>query len=165
MKPPRILAACVLSLAAFLPELQAGELAIEGLRHVYANTQEVRVVIRNTGQVPIYLDSFQPDILVVDHLARDGVTWVRGSGWHCANAGVGTPTPISPGRTLEVPLVKSWAFKPQKDPQYFEAESGEQMLLHGWYRISVRYSLEEWSNIVHIPHLIKTEVSAAFEVK
>ena len=143
----------------------AGELAIEGLRPTYANVNEVRIILRNSGPVPVNLDTFQPDILLVERQADSGSAWVRGSAWHCANAGAGTPRSVAPGSTFEVALLSSWAFRPEHTPEYFEPESGGKAPLQGRYRVTVRYSLEPWSDISHVPRDVKTVRSNTFEVK
>jgi len=160
-----VLANAVTGMALSVAGASAGELAIEGLRQTYANVNEIRITLRNSSPFPVNLDTFQPDILLVERQVNGGLAWVQGSAWHCANAGAGTPRTIAPGSTLEVPLLSSWSFRPERTPEYFEPESGGKAPLQGRYRVSVRYSLEPWSDISHVPHHVKTVVSNTFEVK
>jgi hypothetical protein len=143
----------------------AADLAFEGLRQTYATVSDVRISLRNTTRLPINLDSFQPDLLVVERQVDGGSTWVLGAAWHCANAGNGSPRSVPPAGTLEVPLLKSWAFGPAGHPEYFEPENGGKLPLRGRYRVTVRYSFETWSDIMHIPKVIRSVVSTMFEVE
>jgi hypothetical protein len=145
--------------------VDAADLVIEGLRQTYASISDVRIILRNTTRLPVNLDSFQTDVLSVERQVDGGSTWVLGDGWRCANAGNGSPRAVPPTGTLEVPLLKSWAFQPLGHPEYFEPETGGKLPLRGRYRVTVRYSFETWSDLMHIPKVVRSVVSSVFEVE
>jgi hypothetical protein len=160
-----VVVAAATCLATALSGAHAADLAIEGLRQTYATVSDVRITIRNATRLPISLDSFQPDLLIVERQVDGGSTWVRGAAWQCTNAGNGSPRSVPPAGTVEVPLLKSWAFRPSGHPEYFEPEIGGRLPLRGRYRVTVRYSFETWSSIAHIPKVVKSVVSTVFEVE
>jgi hypothetical protein len=145
--------------------VEESDLRIEGLQGSYATIDDVRVTLRNVAPVPIYLDSFQPDVFIVERQIDGSESWERGESWNCANAGAGTPRKIPQHGSLELPLRKSWSFQPSKRPSGFETPEGARRPIRGRYRISVRYSREMWTDLVHIPKVVEMVKSSIFEVR
>lgn len=143
--------AAVLAASALWAVAAGDGLAFEGLGPAYDTAADVRFTVRNLGDSPLWLDSFQADMIVVERRKDHESTWETGYNWRCANAGVGTPRMIRPGGILEVDLLKSSAFHMAGGSSTFETKGGQERPVPGRYRIVVRYSRREWSDLAHVP--------------
>lgn len=143
----------------------ADPLVIDGLQPGYADVSEVKVWIRNTAGVRVWLDSFNLDRIDVERQVEGSGEWVRRCGFRCGNAGAGSPQSLPPGGSLEVRLLSLDAFAEDEARQSFQADTGAPHPLPGRYRIRVSYSVERWASMAEIPKNIETVVSAVFEVK
>ena len=163
-KPIQIAAVVVVS--ALAAQTTGDGLVFEDFKPTYDTAAAVRFNLRNFGDSPLWLDSSQADMFVVER-RREDLTWETGNNWRCGNAGAGTPRMIDPGDSLEAELLESWAFHSGDESPRFETEDGHERPVSGLYRIVVRYSRREWSDLSHIPEPeeILEVVSPEFVIK
>jgi hypothetical protein len=156
----------LLSLAAADAVGRSLGLVLEGLQPAYQSVADVTISLRNVGDAPLWLDSFLMGTVLVERRAQDTGKWETGSYWRCGNSGRGSPQILQVGDTVEVRLMESWPFRLDGDPPWFELQDGRKRPVPGRYRLLVRYSYEEWSDIFHIPSAdeILTVYSKEFKI-
>ena len=126
-----------------------GEIIFEGLRASYDNITDIQFSLRNLTDVPVNLDPYESDRVIVERWNLDRRTWEQGSRARCFYSYSDRPASVAPGETLEIRGSSLKAFHHDEERTLLiELADGESLPAPGRYRLRLRYSVQPWQPLV-----------------